>query len=517
LARYLSQNTLSSKTRSDLLSSVASRRRNYDAVLKEMIAFGTSPQNNQTIVTEKLNRQRLNVEDLIPDDMRFWDNLTAPLAGARSLSEFMANEMKQELDSRLGLSPTQAIWARSLTFCAPGTVPIEYFRTLSAEVVFEMMQHALTLCDHFTLIGSFEICADWVKRDKRFAPVGDAILAKLFDDKTRLEDLCKLFGAAFMASTARHALSHEWKGRPTFWRRIASAAHASLFARTAGLCDVDATSIHEWARQHFARAYVATISMDLRDEPRWRPEWIKSSFLLADVGGRARHAIASVDDKDRPASWAERQKEIEAWLSETKLIGLSTFPAVGESAPAEKPQLDKLGDFAEACREFVADPAKEKFLAFVSLTFSWGLPAEVLPPLYQLLINLRDRHADIEDKEFQLLLTMASHVSILARDSALAERVADLCVERIRGSIDTEAALDCIFRVIECCFGNSNLEGGKVALVQRMETFAFSMGPKLLFELLAVLRLLQGLDKNLEGPLARAVAAARLGLGAVAA
>jgi hypothetical protein len=51
-----------------------------------------------------------------------------------------------------------------------------------------------------------------------------------------------------------------------------------------------------------------------------------------------------------------------------------------------------------------------------------------------------------------------------------------------------------------------------------METFAFSMPPQLLHELFAILRLLQSLDSSLQAPLGRAVvAAARLGLGAVAA
>jgi hypothetical protein len=394
---------------------------------------------------------------------------------------------------------------------------LESQTALSADVAFAIVQHASTFCDHFSLIGAFEICADWVKRDARFAALGETILAKLFDDKTRLEDLCKLFGAAFMVSTARHALNHEWRQRPAFWRRMTSAAHASLFARTAGVCDVDATSIHEWARENFGRAYVASISTDMRDEPRWRAEWIRSNFLLADVAGRARHAIATLDDALRPVAWAERRKELEAWLSETHLVTMSTFPAIGESAPADKPQLHKLGDLAEDCRQFMVDPTKDRFLGFAGLTFTWGLPAEVLPSVHQLLIGLRGRHADIEDKELQLLLTMASHASILAGDSELAEKVADLCVERVRASDDAEAALEYIFRVLECCFADSNVERGRAALAQRMEAFAFSMPPRLLPELFAILRLLQSLDSSLQALLGRAVAAARLGLGAVAA
>ena len=77
LARYLEQNTLSADIRAQLQTGVTSRARPYDNVLKEMIVLGTSPQNHQTIVTEKLNRQRLNIGDLIPDDIRFWENLAA--------------------------------------------------------------------------------------------------------------------------------------------------------------------------------------------------------------------------------------------------------------------------------------------------------------------------------------------------------------------------------------------------------------------------------------------------------
>jgi hypothetical protein len=130
--------------------------------------LSSSPQTFAARLREKITTREIGEPDLLPEDIRHWDHLAAPVDGSATLPEFIASELEAERRSRFSLNPIEAFRSISLTFAAPGLVPRDMFRSLEADVVLQMIESGFHFDDHSALIGAFEICADWVEKDARF-------------------------------------------------------------------------------------------------------------------------------------------------------------------------------------------------------------------------------------------------------------------------------------------------------------------------------------------------------------
>jgi hypothetical protein len=77
------------------------------------------------------------------------------------------------------------------------------------------------------------------------------------------------------------------KGRPPFWRRIASIAHASVLERRIIATGAPpAVFPQKWARNVRGRHYYLQTFVDMRREPRWLPDFVLPDQLLAEFMGR---------------------------------------------------------------------------------------------------------------------------------------------------------------------------------------------------------------------------------------
>ncbi|WP_291850651.1 hypothetical protein [Bradyrhizobium sp.] len=516
LTKYLAKNSLTDLVVRELHSMVAGPTFSNDTFLTSVMHLQKSPQALEVRLAEQLDKQRLRPDSLLPDDLDYWDNLTAPLETSNSLADFCTTELRREFDMRMSRDPRLAIWSASLTFCAPGLVPIALLREYDGSVVLAAIEPVLTFSDHFALLGALEIAADWVQRDERFAGPGTRILDALFGEGDNLQNSCGLFATSFAIAGARLGLNHEWRKRPPFWRRLNMAAQASLFARAAGDCNVDAASLFSWAMEHFGPSYYASTCFDLFDEPRWRPDWIRANFLKSDAAGRARFAIRSVPEHLRPPAWHAHFTAIEEKLIKGGTYFLSTLPAVGESARTKQPVLTELGDVVQFYAKFIDEPTNENLMGLAPFLFTYGCPSEAVHAVHVLLAKMRGAQS-AEDKDFQFIITVAVYVSVLYQDAELAEKAADLSLAAARVCEDVDAVRETIFRIIESIGADPDRKRSLDKMAKRLELLAFSLEPKMLYELHAILRFLQRLDDSLIARLARAGAAARLGARGVAA
>lgn len=162
LTKYLSRNSLTDAGVRELHSTVAGPPLSNDDFLNSVVRLQRSPQALEVRLTEKLDKQRLSPSDILPDDLDYWDNLTAPLQKSKSLAEFFTNEIQSEFNLRMSRDPRLAIWSASLMFCGPGLVPIALLREYDGSVILSAIEHVLPLSDHFALLGALETASDWV-------------------------------------------------------------------------------------------------------------------------------------------------------------------------------------------------------------------------------------------------------------------------------------------------------------------------------------------------------------------
>jgi hypothetical protein len=290
---------------------------------------------------------RIGTRELIPDDLRYWDNLTARHEDATTLATFIAGELAAERDRRLSIDAPRALRLISLTFPAPALVPITRLREWDGAEFATMIAGAANVDDHFALAGLFELCADRVATEPDLIPLGQHILNRLLERPDRLRIACTMFGAAFMIATA-HLAIHEVLGwRPVFWRRLAAAAHASLVVRVCGVTDIKPDELLNWASAMVGEDYFASTFNDMAAEPQWRPDWIAPQFIHADAVGRLAGALHRVAPEHRPAAWTALIEPVWKQFETEHKLFLTTYPAVLEGERRPQPSLDTLGDLAK--------------------------------------------------------------------------------------------------------------------------------------------------------------------------
>jgi hypothetical protein len=76
------------------------------------------------------------------------------------------------------------------------------------------------------------------------------------------------------------------KGRPPFWRRLATIAHASVLEREFNVIGMPSSEFIEWAMQSRGQLFYLQTYIDLRTEPRWLPDFALPGQLKAECIGR---------------------------------------------------------------------------------------------------------------------------------------------------------------------------------------------------------------------------------------
>ena len=76
------------------------------------------------------------------------------------------------------------------------------------------------------------------------------------------------------------------KGRPPFWRRLATIAHASALEREFIAIGMPSSEFNEWVMQSRGQLFYLQTYIDLRSEPRWLPDFVLPGQLKAECIGR---------------------------------------------------------------------------------------------------------------------------------------------------------------------------------------------------------------------------------------
>lgn len=513
LRECLAQHTLTSRDRDCLCEHVARPEFSTDDFIAVVTILASSPESFGRRLRARLETKQIGKANLVPDDVRHWEHLTAPLGRATNLTEFITHELADEWKARLSADSKHAFRSITLTFASPTLVPRSLFDTIDTGSIVQLLESACGFDDPFALTGAFQICADRLADDIQFIGLGDRLLDQLLGDMDRLETACQIFAAAFVVSTAWLAEHEALRDRPPFWRRLAAASHASLVVRSCGVTKVKQDKLLQWAMNVAGESYVLSILNDFSVEPRWRPEWIADHFLLADVYGRVLSTLQSIPESHRPDSWQARLNAVTPWIQERHLDVLAHFPAVMEGS--RRPvgvSFVELGPLADLYRKLGEHPTPRQFLMLSPVIHTFGLPLEACDDVFKIINGVRSEAGTLDDMELQKTLLLAAHVAVQSNDLTLADAIAETCLEKARLVKERHSATEVVHRLVECATANSDRTAARQILAHRLESLAFILStPDMLGDLVDLLESLKQIDPHIAMLLGRAVATARLG------
>jgi hypothetical protein len=513
LQRFLESLTIHRDLMDELRHIAGQKHYSVDEFVALTQTLSTSPDEFHTQLSEKASMRRIALSDVLPDDHRHWDNLVAPLAGSGMLTEFIANELALERAARVTRNPISAFRYIALTFSAPALVPFDLFRTLDKKIKRRLLEEALFLEDHFSLVGAFELCVDWISDNPDLSDLGEQLLDRLFGDLKRLETVCGTFAAAFVLSVAKIAQADKVNAKPAFWRRLAAASHASLVVRSFKGAEIDHKDLIEWSMRQSGHAYFLSVFCDFTTDPQWRPEWIDPSFLLADVCGRAIGAWLRILNDKAPTSWRERIDKLRSWINEKQYEILMPFPAVMEGARRPNlptvPELQKTGTLYEV---LMKEPSIEHLLRITPAIHAFGPPREIIESLHKVVGIIRSNSSADDNGSVTTAIKVLSHVAALLQDTGLANAVAEACIERIAMDETHETVIEAIHRLIECSAAETENAVARLFLARKLEQVCYTITkPELLSETVAWIEELKLISPELKCVLGRALAIAKLG------
>lgn len=522
LEGFLENYPLSMQSAEDARALAASPNYGEENFLKLVLLLESSPEAFAERLHDRLRREghehRIGPLDVLPTDARHWDHLFGPPRDSVTLSQFIEHELHDAWRARLDQNPVRAVHSMATTFAAPGLVPYDLLRGLEPDQAVAALEAVSKVEDHFSVAGAFEFCADRVNQNERFIALGDQLLDRLFGDMQRLTSACALFGAIFVIGTGFLAEHEVLRRRPVYWRRLAAAAHAALVVRVCGASGINPDDIFAWGMRVSGEAYFLSVVSDFSVEPQWRPEWIRSNILVADVFGRAIAACYRLDDEAAPVSWRERIQKVQAWINQEKIAPFAHYPAVLEGTRrAQRPTLAGLREggldqIAEAFLHFENNPSLNGLLSISPLIEAFGFPEEVLEGAFKALALIRAMPPE-DQTGVVIALSVLVHVAILTSNVPLADGVAEACLERARLMETSGPIFEIVARLVECSTVTLDRAQAQQTLARRLEVLTFLLpatGP--MAHLVLALETLKRVQPDLGPVLGKALATARLGV-----
>lgn len=477
--------------------------------------LNTSPEVFAAMLEPKLVTGKIQQTDLVPDDPRYWDNLTAEWRISSTLADYIEGELRQEREARYGRFPSLAKAGFALQFVGQELVPHEWLGQWGRDEVFGFVELLGGYEDHNSLVAGFEVCASQLTRDPRLVAVGEHLLDRLFGDFEMLLNTCRRFAAAFVLATVRLARQEGTRTRPVFWRRLAAATHAALVARTLGRGQFGTEELFDWAMEVSGEYFMLSVYREMGTSPRWQPEWIEPDSLAADAFGRILQAANALAVGSAPPTWLEKISRAQQWFEHRSLISRAYLPSLtqGErpiSIPAVAEVLRVRAE--ELYRELCAQPTAQALIRFADITELTGIPPAYCEGI-ALAFSKIFAIDELEKEWVQSALAVSARMALTSQNPALAELVGEMILKVATRNIETIGVFGTVIRLLECAAADPNSGPALSKMARRMESLALTQpAGAAQSTLFATLRKLQRLDGD-QAPLwARAANTAKLGI-----
>jgi hypothetical protein len=298
------------------------------------------------------------------------------------------------------------------------------------------------------LLCGFELCCSQLATSEKFVALGEEFLKKLVVDEQASADRCNLFAACAFVSVANVRRSAKSSTAPVFWARLTALTHAGVLTNAlSGLKDT--TGFLRWSADNFFPNYLWSSAIDLREAPRWNPEWVDPNFLYAELVGRVQGAIQLVPEKDRPPRWLAALDAALTKLKDSGRLLVATFPGPFDDfreigmMSSDIPVLKEVEKKLEAASKLSGEPA------LFALANASRPSAAIATEVRRLLAGPVDE--PIADKDQLRHLRLAGRIAGATRDEAIAEAVINHCLYAARQLSPSEALTDIFEAMIEAC------------------------------------------------------------------
>jgi hypothetical protein len=232
--------------------------------------------------------QRFNAVDLVPQRYDYYTNLVGVRGDASSLLDYAIGPGADQLDKLMNSGAQDGLEQLFLIAGHPGLIVDHQLKAVTNDDFAKALARAVRSGDMYTKLGALAVAlqtyGQWSDIDDPIQQLTTAILDA---------DVTDASGSGFSSTSAFFVLVYGELARtkvlanhPPFWRRLAAMTHASLLARAFAGSSLNKASVLDWVLHQRPSEFLVQSYCDLREEPRWLPDYIVAQQLKDDFIGR---------------------------------------------------------------------------------------------------------------------------------------------------------------------------------------------------------------------------------------
>ena len=405
-----------------------------------------TPVANASTIKMEFDRGEASPSTMVPCSRGYFERLVGKYDGSSSISNYAGGTGKALFDRLATWRPVEGL-RLSLILSAHHSLPDQInVDHLERDDLLGVFEHVAEYGDRISQIGAIELGFRILKSRPEVEQALCRLIREIREDGDSEQTRgFKLLSALFWFVDGEISRMRLFTDEPPFYRRLAALSQAALIYRQLVEIKVDPKPFGDWALGwppwHYQQSFV-----DLRLEPRWRPEFASESQLKADFFGRILVAgrrfeenIKGTDIYDQV--FGEGSNSLESVSNPIHAFLPGPLEGSEESGlPAPSEVLERLEAELEA-----EETAISAFLALTNVALIYRLDGKY--PDWG--VNRLKRHGyrlgGLEDREQLIAVAYGlATVAAVSRNPELADQLRILCRRYMRDgeySLTTEETL----------------------------------------------------------------------------
>lgn len=256
-----------------------------DAEIKE------TPIRVADMVGSEIERGEVNFLTLVPRSERYFDRLVGEYRQSKNIADQAQVGAREHIRQLMSWRAYDG-FLLSLLLSSHSSIPMEIDADQLGESdlihAYEWLQKK---GDRISQLGAIEIGLSILDKRPNIEPYVQGIVEQMRDDNADDDQgRFHLLSSLIMLVEGELSRTKILRGKPPFWRRLASIAQASLTERCIIKSRIDIANFTEWAWQARGPFFYLQTMADLRREPRWLPNYVSPGQLKAEFIGRILNA-----------------------------------------------------------------------------------------------------------------------------------------------------------------------------------------------------------------------------------
>ena len=400
-----------------------------DEELNELLdEFRLTPMHCMAAIRDQLRKPKLRAADVVPADPRYYERLAGGPAAGTELREFVSSVLASHVRTLVQWNAYEGLRATFALSSHEMVAEVVDLTTVPREEVRRVFQWLTDHGDCISQVGAIECGLRHIDSFPEIEPCLAAMTRAISaDDPEDPGGRLKLLSGLVVLVEGELGRRNLARRQPPFWRRLASIAHAALLEREVLDANLEPAGFADWALESGGVLYYMQSLVDLRQEPRWFPDFISAKQLKAEFLGRITTAAERQRKNIRDGEFSSLLWGEESVIRSQAIIPYAALPGPLEGGleavveiPAELESSIRTSLEAE-------ELTSESFIVLVNSSLIFRTDSQLSELAAQGLsrVGYQFRKLTGSDDPFSLLNGLAM-VSAVTRSLALANEVRNL-------------------------------------------------------------------------------------------